>query len=160
MGQNTKRVPLTVRGAELLRKELNYLKNTERVEVIAAIAEARAHGDLSENAEYHAAKERQGFIEHRIAKIESQLSLADIIDCAALHHDGHIVFGVTVMLKDLDTCETISYQIVGEDEANIKQGLLSVSSPLARALIGKECGDVAEVHAPNGIREYEIVNIT
>lgn len=154
-----KRIPLTIRGAELLRQELQHLKNKERPKIIQAIAEARSHGDLSENAEYHAAKDRQGFIESRIQKIEYTLSLADVIDCSVFVDNKKVVFGVRVHLKDLNTKQQFQYQIVGEEEANIKEGLLSVTSPLAKALIGKELGDIIEVTAPNGERAYEIVAI-
>jgi transcription elongation factor GreA len=153
------RVPLTVRGAELLKQELQRLKSVERPSVIAAIAEARSHGDLSENAEYDAAKERQGFVEGRIAELEGKLSNAQIIDPALLDADGRGVFGATVELMDLETEDTVRYQIVGDDEADIKAGMVSVNSPIARALIGKESGDVAEVQAPGGIREYEVLDV-
>ncbi len=153
------KIPLTVTGAELLRQELHHLKTVDRPEVIAAIAEARSHGDLSENAEYDAAKERQGFVEGRIKEVEGKLSNAQIIDPAALDADGRCVFGATIDLEDLDNETEVTYQIVGDDEADIKQGKLSVSSPIARALIGKYAGDVAEVQAPGGIREYEIIDV-
>ncbi len=152
-------IPLTRRGAQLLRDELSRLKSVERHAVIQAIAEARAQGDLSENAEYDAARERQGFVEGRIAEIESKLSNAQIIDPAELDADGRIVFGATVELEDVASGERATYQIVGEDEADIKQGLVSVTSPIARALIAKEAGDVAEVQAPGGVREYEILSV-
>ncbi len=151
--------PLTVYGAELLKAELQQLKSVERPAVIEAIAEARSHGDLSENAEYEAAKERQGFVEGRIADIEGKLSNAQIINPAELDVDGRIVFGATVELMDCDTEATVTYQIVGHDEADIKLGKVSVGSPIARALIGKEEGDVAEVQAPGGIREYEVLSV-
>jgi len=151
--------PLTLRGAELLKEELHRLKTIERPSVIAAIAEARSHGDLSENAEYDAAKERQGFIEGRIAEVEGKLANAQIIDPAALDADGRVVFGATVELEDMDSGETVTYQIVGDDEADIKQGKISLNSPVARALIGKYAGDVAEVQAPGGRREYEILDV-
>jgi transcription elongation factor GreA len=150
---------LTVNGAEALRTELHRLKSVERPSVIAAIAEARSHGDLSENAEYDAAKERQGFIEGRIAEVESKLSSAQIIDPKTLDAEGRCVFGATVDLEDLDAGSRVIYQIVGEDEADLKAGKISISSPIARALIGKSAGDVAEVRAPGGVREYEIIDV-
>lgn len=153
------KVPLTVAGAEKLRQELHRLKTVDRPEVIAAIAEARSHGDLSENAEYDAAKERQGFIEGRIAEVEGKLSNAQIIDPKLLDADGRCVFGATVEMEDQDTGDTVTYQIVGEDEADIKNGKISVNSPVARALIGKYAGDIAQVQAPGGIREYEIIDV-
>lgn len=153
------KIPLTVVGADLLKQELQQLKSVARPAVIEAIAEARSHGDLSENAEYEAAKERQGFIEGRIAEIERKLSMAHIIDPKEIHAEGKVVFGATVTLQDLDTEEEVVYQIVGEDEADIKQRKISVGSPIARALIGKEEGDVAEVQAPGGMREYEIMAV-
>jgi len=153
------KVPLTVTGAERLRAELQELKTIQRPTVITAIAEARAHGDLAENAEYHAAKERQSFIEGRIAELEAKLANAQIINPAMLDADGRCVFGATVDLEDMTNGEVVSYQIVGEDEADIKQGKISVSSPIARALIGKRQGDVAEVQAPGGLREYEILDV-
>ena len=153
------KIPLTVRGAELLKQELEHLKSVERPAIIEAIAEARTHGDLSENAEYEAAKEKQGFIEGRIAEIEHKLSHAHIINPAEIHAEGKVVFGATLMLEDLDSGDHVRYQIVGEDEADIKAGKISVVSPIARALIGKEEGDVAEVQAPGGVREYEIVEV-
>jgi len=152
-------IPLTQRGAQLLKEELQRLKSIERPAVITAIAEARAQGDLSENAEYDAARERQGFIEGRIAEIESKLSNAQIIDPKLLDADGRAVFGATVELEDLESGEKVVYQIVGDDEADIKSGRISVSSPLARALIGKSRGDVAEVKAPGGMREYELLDV-
>lgn len=153
------KVPLTVLGAQLLKDELQRLKSVERPSVIAAIAEARSHGDLSENAEYDAAKERQGFVEGRIADLEYKLSNAQVIDPKVLDVDGRIVFGATVVLIDCDSEQQVTYQIVGEDEADIKVNKVSVGSPLARALIGKEIGDIAEVQAPNGPREYEVLSI-
>jgi len=153
------KTPLTVRGAEQLRAELHRLKTRERQDVIAAIAEARSHGDLSENAEYDAAKERQGFVEGRIRELEGKLAQAQIIDPAALDADGRCVFGSTVALEDLDSGDEVTYQIVGDDESDVKAGKISVSSPIARALIGKYAGDVAEVKAPGGIRSYEIVDV-
>ena len=152
-------IPLTVIGAEKLRTELHEMKTVQRPAVIAAIAEARAHGDLSENAEYDAAKERQGFIEGRIAELEGKLSNAQIINPALLDADGACVFGATVDLEDLGSGEVVTYQIVGDDEADIKHGKISISSPISRALIGKYPGDVAEVMAPSGVREYEILDV-
>jgi transcription elongation factor GreA len=151
--------PITLRGAELLREELKRLKTVDRPSVVAAIAEARSHGDLSENAEYDAAKERQGFIEGRIAEVEGKLSNAQIIDPAALDADGRVVFGATVELEDVDNGQSVAYQIVGDDEADLKQGKISLNSPVARALIGKYAGDVAEVQTPGGKREYEILDV-
>ena len=153
------KTPLTVKGAEKLRAELQDLKGVQRPSIIAAIAEARAHGDLSENAEYHAAKERQSFAEGRIAELESKISNAQIIDPTTLDADGRCVFGATVELEDMESGDTVTYQIVGDDEADIKVGKISISSPLARALIGKSKGDVAEVQAPSGVREYEILGV-
>ena len=152
-------VPLTVRGAEKLREELSRLKGVERHAVIQAISEARAQGDLSENAEYEAAKDKQGFIEGRILEIESKLAAAQIIDPATLNAEGRIVFGSTVDLEDEDSGAKVTYQIVGDDEADLKLRLISISSPIARALIGKEAGDVAEVQAPGGIRHYEVMAV-
>ena len=153
------KTPLTVRGAELLKEELHELKTVQRPAIIAAIAEARSHGDLSENAEYSAAKERQSFIEGRIAEVESKISNAQIIDPAGIDADGRCVFGATVDLEDLSSGNKVTYQIVGDDEADIKLGKISISSPIARALIGKYAGDVAEVQAPGGVREYEIIDV-
>lgn len=153
------KIPLTLIGAELLRSELHRLKTVDRPWVINAIAEARAQGDLSENAEYEAAKERQGFIEGRIIDLEGKLGSAQIIDPKTMSADGRCVFGATVALEDVSTGDVMTYQIVGEDEADIKQGKISIGSPIARALIGKFSGDVAEVQAPGGVREYEIVNV-
>lgn len=153
------KIPLTVFGAEKLRQELHTLKTVERQSVISAIAEARAQGDLSENAEYDAAKERQSFIEGRIAELEGKLSNAQIIDPALLDADGRCVFGATVDLQDLGNNEEVTYQIVGDDEADIKLGKISISSPIARALIGKYAGDIAEVQAPGGIKEYEVLDV-
>lgn len=153
------KTPLTVVGAEKLRAELHRLKTVDRPNVIAAIAEARSHGDLSENAEYDAAKERQGFIEGRIMEVEGKLAQAQIIDPKLLDADGRCVFGATVELEDMDSGQTVTYQIVGEDEAEIKEGKISISSPIARALIGKYAGDVAEVQAPGGVREYEVLDV-
>ncbi|MBZ5794681.1 transcription elongation factor GreA [Burkholderia sp. D-99] len=153
-------IPLTKRGAGQLRDELQRLKSVERPAVINAIAEARAQGDLSENAEYDAAKEKQGFIEGRIAELESKLSAAQVIDPTVLDADGRVVFAATVELEDLESGDTVKYQIVGDDEADIDHGLISVSSPIARALIGKTEGDVAAVQAPSGVREYEIISVS
>ncbi|MCL1825590.1 MAG: transcription elongation factor GreA [Betaproteobacteria bacterium] len=153
------KIPLTLAGAAALRAELHRLKTVERPAVIAAIAEARSHGDLSENAEYDAAKDRQGFIEGRILEVENKLANAQIIDPALLDADGRCVFGATVTLEDMDSGQNVSYQIVGDDEADIKIGKISVNSPVARALIGKYAGDIAEVQAPNGIREYELIEV-
>lgn len=153
------KTPLTVKGAEKLRIELHKLKTVERPNVIAAIAEARSHGDLSENAEYDAAKERQGFIEGRIKELESKLSNAQIIDPRLLDADGRCVFGATVELEDMDSGQVVKYQIVGDDEADVKENMISISSPIARALIGKYAGDIAEVQAPGGVREYEVIDV-
>jgi transcription elongation factor GreA len=153
------KIPLTLIGAELLRSELHRLKTIDRPSVINAISEARAQGDLSENAEYEAAKERQGFIEGRIIDLEGKLGNAQIIDPKAMNTDGRCVFGATVKLEDVSSGDVMTYQIVGEDEADIKQGKISINSPIARALIGKYSGDVAEVRAPGGIREYEVVDV-
>ncbi len=152
-------VPITSRGVEALREELKHLKSVARPEVVAAIAEARAHGDLKENAEYHAAKEQQSFIEGRVNELEGVLSIAEVIDIATLAQDGRVVFGVTVELLNIDTDETVNYQIVGDYEADIKLNRVSISSPIARALIGKEIDDIATVRAPSGAIEYEIVSI-
>ena len=154
-----KRSPMTLRGAELLRAELKRLKGEERPRIIKAIAEARSHGDLSENAEYHAAREQQGFTEGRIMEIESRLSSAEIIDVASLAASDRVVFGATVELVDQDDDSTVTYQIVGEDEADIRSGRISVGSPIARALIGKNEGDVVDVAAPGKTRSYEIVKV-
>ena len=154
-----KKIPLTVNGAEQLKAELQKLKSVARPAIIEAIAEARSHGDLSENAEYEAAKEKQGFIEGRIAELENKLAHAQIINPKEIHEEGKIVFGATVQLLDLDTDEKAQYQIVGDDEAEIKLFKISVNSPIARALIGKEEGDIAEVQAPSGLREYEILKV-
>ena len=152
-------IPITKRGAEKLKAELHELKTVQRPWVINAIAEARAQGDLSENAEYDAAKDRQGFIEGRIQEIESKLSMAQVIDPASLEAGGRVVFGATVELEDEDSGDQVKYQIVGEDEADLKLGLINISSPIARALIGKEEGDVAVVMAPGGERRYEIIAV-
>jgi transcription elongation factor GreA len=154
------KTPITARGAEKLREELTHLKSVMRPRVIEAIAEARAHGDLKENAEYHAAREQQGFIEGRIKEIEAKLGNAQIIDVTKVNADGKVVFGATVELEDLDTEAEFRYQIVGEDEADIKESKISVSSPIARALIGKRAGDVVTVKAPGGDREYEILRVS
>ena len=153
------KVPVTLRGAEMLREELKRLKTVERPAVVAAIAEARSHGDLSENAEYDAAKERQGFLEGRIKEIEGKLGNAQIIDPASLDADGRVVFGATVELEDADSGESVTYQIVGDDEADIKVSKISLNSPVARSLIGKFAGDVVEVQTPGGRREYEILDV-
>jgi transcription elongation factor GreA len=152
-------IPLTRRGAEKLKEELQRLKSVERHAVIQAISEARAQGDLSENAEYEAAKDKQGFIEGRIIEIEGKLAAAQIIDPANLHAEGRVVFGSTVDLEEEASGTKVTYQIVGDDEADLKHGLISISSPIARALIGKEAGDVADVQAPGGIKSYEIVEV-
>ncbi len=153
------KVPLTVRGAEMLKAELQRLKSVERPSVIEAIAEARAQGDLSENAEYEAAKERQAFVEGRIAELEAKISNAQVIDPTELNADGRVVFAATVKLLDMESDDEVTYQIVGDDEADIKEGKVSINSPISRAMIGKEAGDVAEVVAPGGIREYEILDV-
>ena len=158
-GEIMSKVPLTAKGAESLRAELQQLKTVHRPSVIAAIAEARSHGDLSENAEYDAAKERQAFVEGRIQEVEGKLSNAQIIDPLLLDAAGRCVFGATLDLEDQDSGTQVTYQIVGEDEADIKEGKISVSSPIARALIGKYAGDIAEVQAPGGVREYEILDV-
>jgi len=152
-------IPLTVKGAEKLRAELQNLKSVQRPAIITAISEARSHGDLSENAEYAAAKERQSFIEGRIAELESKLSNCQLIDPTLLETDGRCVFGATVDLEDMASHEVVTYQIVGDEEADIKEGKISISSPIAQALIGKYAGDVAEVQAPSGLREYEILDV-
>jgi transcription elongation factor GreA len=152
-------IPLTRRGAEKLKEELQRLKSVDRHAVILAISEARAQGDLSENAEYEAAKDKQGFIEGRIIEIEGKLAAAQIIDPANLHAEGRVVFGSTVDLEEESSGAKVTYQIVGDDEADLKHGLISISSPIARALIGKEAGDVADVQAPGGIKSYEIVGV-
>ena len=152
-------LPITKRGAEILKAELHQLKTVERPTVIAAISEARAQGDLSENAEYDAAKDRQGFVEGRILELEGKLSTAQVIDPASLNAEGRVVFGSTVDLEDEDTGVKVTYQIVGEDEADIKLGLVNMSSPIARALIGTEEGYMAEVQAPGGVKHYEIIQV-
>ncbi len=153
------KVPMTVEGAERLKVELHRLKTIDRPAVILAIAEARSHGDLSENADYDAAKERQGFIEGRIAEVDSKLANAQVIDPASLDADGRVVFGATVDLEDATSGDTVTYQIVGDDEADIKHGKISVSSPIARALIGKSEGETAEVQAPGGVRSYDVLAV-
>jgi transcription elongation factor GreA len=153
-----KRSPITVQGAERLRAELKKLKSEDRPAVIKAIAEARGHGDLSENAEYHAAREHQGFIEGRIKEIEAKLANAEIIDVARLPQTGKVIFGATVDLESEDGAK-VTYQVVGDDEADIKQGLIAITSPIARALVGKAEGDVVDVQAPGGVRSYEIVAV-
>ena len=152
-------IPITKRGAEKLKEELHRLKTVERPAVITAIAEARAQGDLSENADYDAAKERQGFIEGRIQEVEGKLSAAQVIDPTSIQADGRVVFGATVELEDEDTGDRVKYQIVGEDEADLKKGLINISSPISRALIGKEIGDTAVVQAPGGERAYEVMAV-
>jgi transcription elongation factor GreA len=154
-----KRTPMTARGAEALRVELKKLKTQDRPNVIRAIAEARGHGDLSENAEYHAAREQQGFIEGRIGEIEGKLSNAEIIDPATLPNNGRVIFGAVVELEDQDNGGRVTYQVVGEDEADIRAGRISVTSPIARALVGKSEGDVVEVTAPGGTHSYEILAV-
>ena len=152
------KTPITKRGAELLRAELQRLKTVERPNVISSIAEARAHGDLSENAEYDAARERQAFVEGRLAEIEAKLANAQIIDPKLLDAEGRCVFGATIDLEEVGG-EAVTYQIVGEDEAEIKEGRISISSPIARALIGKDAGDVVEVRTPGGVKRYEIIDV-
>jgi len=153
------RVPMTVAGAERLREEVEHLKRVERPRISKAIAEAREHGDLKENAEYHAAREQQGFIEGRISDIEAKLSAAQVIDITKIPQTGKVIFGVTVAILNLETDETLRYQIVGEDEASVKENRISITSPLARSLIGKEEGDVVVVRTPGGDAEYEIVSV-
>lgn len=153
------KIPMTVQGAEHLKKELHRLKTVDRPTVIQALADARSHGDLSENADYDAAKERQGFIEGRISEVEAKLANAQVIDPAEIDAEGRVVFGATVELADNDSGEHVTYQIVGDDEADLKQGKISVSSPIARALIGKHAGETAEVQAPGGLREYEVLAV-
>ena len=153
-------IPITKRGSEKLKEELHRLKTVERPSVINAIAEARAQGDLSENADYDAAKDRQGFIEGRIQEIEGKLSVAQVIDPSGVDGGGKVVFGATVELEDEESGDVVKYQIVGEDEADLKLGLINISSPIARALIGKEEGDTAEVQAPGGIRRYDVVGVS
>ncbi|QMU61245.1 MAG: transcription elongation factor GreA [Gammaproteobacteria bacterium] len=153
------RVPLTVKGAEKLRAELDELKNVKRPQIIEAIATARAHGDLKENAEYHAAREQQSFAEGRIKEIEGKLSNAEVIDVTKVNANGRVVFGATVILADEDSGDEVTYKIVGEDEADIKQGMISVTSPIARAMIAKEEGDLITVEAPAGNKDYEVVEV-
>lgn len=154
-----KHIPMTVRGAEQLRQELDFLKNTRRPEIIKAIAEAREHGDLKENAEYHAAREQQGFCEGRIQEIEAKLSNSQIIDVTKIPNNGKVIFGATMILFNVDTEEEVRYQIVGDDEANIKEGLISVNSPIARGLVGKEVDDVVAIQTPGGKVEFEIIEV-
>ena len=152
-------IPMTVRGAELLRKELEYLKNERRPEIIKAIAEAREHGDLKENAEYHAAREQQGFCEGRIQEIEGKLANCKIIDITKIPNNGKVIFGATVVLVNTDTEDEVTYRIVGDDEADIKNGLISVNSPIARGLVGKEVDDVVNITTPGGVVEFEIIDV-
>ena len=152
-------IPMTVRGAELLRKELDFLKNVRRPEIIKAIAEAREHGDLKENAEYHAAREQQGFCEGRIQEIEGKLGNAQVIDVTRLPNNGKVIFGATVVLVNTDTDDEVTYQIVGDDEADIKAGLISVNSPIAHGLIGKELDDTVNIVTPGGTVEFEIIEV-
>lgn len=154
-----KQIPMTVRGAELLREELDFLKNTRRPEIIKAIAEAREHGDLKENAEYHAAREQQGFCEGRIQEIEGKLANCQVIDVTKLPNNGKVIFGATVVLVNVDTDEEVTYQIVGDDEADIKAGLISVNSPIARGLVGKELDDSVTIATPGGSVEFEILEV-
>ena len=153
------KAPITKIGEQLLRDELQHLKHVERPAVITAISEARAQGDLSENAEYDAAKEKQGFVEGRIIELEAKLANAQVIDPTTLDAEGRVVFGATVVLEDLENNQEVRYQIVGDDEADIKESKISISSPIARALIGKYAGDVAQVQAPSGVREYEVIEV-
>ena len=154
-----KQIPMTVRGAELLREELEFLKNTRRPAIIESIAEAREHGDLKENAEYHAAREQQGFCEGRIQEIEGKLANCQIIDVTKMTNNGKVIFGATVVLLNVDTEEEVTYRIVGDDEANIKEGLISVNSPIARGLVGKETDDVVKIATPGGTVEFEIIEV-
>ncbi|ABN74040.1 MULTISPECIES: transcription elongation factor GreA [Actinobacillus] len=154
-----KQIPMTVRGAELLREELEFLKNVRRPQIIDAIAEAREHGDLKENAEYHAAREQQGFCEGRIQEIEGKLGNAQIIDVTKMANNGKVIFGATVSLVNADTDEEVTYRIVGDDEANIKEGLISVNSPIARGLVGKEVDDSVSIVTPGGKVEFDIINV-
>ncbi|WGE32409.1 transcription elongation factor GreA [Actinobacillus genomosp. 2] len=154
-----KQIPMTVRGAELLREELEFLKNVRRPQIIDAIAEAREHGDLKENAEYHAAREQQGFCEGRIQEIEGKLGNAQVIDVTKMANNGKVIFGATVSLVNADTDEEVTYRIVGDDEANIKEGLISVNSPIARGLVGKEVDDSVSIVTPGGKVEFDIINV-
>ena len=154
-----KQIPMTVRGAELLREELDFLKNTRRPEIIKAIAEAREHGDLKENAEYHAAREQQGFCEGRIQEIEGELANSKIIDVTKIPNNGKVIFGATVVLLNVNTEEEVTYRIVGDDEANIKEGLISINSPIARGLVGKEVDDTVNIITPGGTVEFEIIGV-
>lgn len=154
-----KQIPMTVRGAELLREELEFLKNVRRPEIIKAIAEAREHGDLKENAEYHAAREQQGFCEGRIQDIESKLANCQVIDVTKITNNGKIIFGATVVLLNTSTDEELTYRIVGDDEANIKEGLISVNSPIARGLVGKEVDDTVSIQTPGGMVEFEVIEV-
>ena len=154
-----KQIPMTVRGAEQLREELDFLKNVRRPQIIAAIAEAREHGDLKENAEYHAAREQQGFCEGRIQEIEGKLGSAQIIDVTKVQNNGKVIFGATVTLTNVETDEEVTYRIVGDDEANIKEGLISVNSPIARGLVGKEVDDSVTITTPGGKVEFDIIDV-
>ena len=154
-----KQIPMTVRGAEQLREELDFLKNVRRPQIIAAIAEAREHGDLKENAEYHAAREQQGFCEGRIQEIEGKLANCQIIDVTKIPNNGKVIFGATVVLVNTDTEDEVTYRIVGDDEADIKNGLISVNSPIARGLVGKEVDDVVNITTPGGVVEFEIIDV-
>ena len=154
-----KQIPMTVRGAELLREELDFLKNTRRPEIIKAIAEAREHGDLKENAEYHAAREQQGFCEGRIQEIEGKLANSQIIDVTKIPNNGKVIFGATVVLLNVNAEEEVTYRIVGDDEANIKEGLISVNSPIARGLVGKEVDDTVNIITPGGTVEFKIIGV-
>lgn len=157
--RNMQQIPMTVRGAEQLREELDYLKNVRRPEIIKAIAEAREHGDLKENAEYHAAREQQGFCEGRIQEIEGKLANCQIIDVTKMPNNGKVIFGATVVLVNVDTDEEVTYRIVGDDEADIKAGLISVNSPIARGLVGKELDDTVNITTPGGVVEFEIIEV-
>ncbi|QIW15418.1 transcription elongation factor GreA [Pasteurellaceae bacterium RH1A] len=154
-----KQIPMTVRGAELLKEELDYLKNVRRPQIINAIAEAREHGDLKENAEYHAAREQQGFCEGRIQEIEGKLGNAQVIDVTKMPQTGKVIFGATVVLVNVESDEEVTYRIVGDDEANIKEGLISVNSPIARGLIGKEIDDNAVIQTPGGKVEFDVIDV-